>query len=174
MISIIAALDEKSGIGKKGQLLFKIPDDFKRMKELSMGHPIIVGRKTYESIGRPLPGRTNIVVTRDNPSTSVRLRSLLALRTGSLESSDIIVVYSLNEAFNVAQESPGSEEVFIFGGGEIFKQVMEKVDRLYLTLVEGDFEADTFFPDYSEFKKVIYEKSGEYDGLRYKFLDLER
>lgn len=160
-ISIIAAMDEKRGIGKDNELLFKIPEDFKRMKELSMGHPIIMGRKTYESIGRPLPGRTNIVITHN-----------LSL-AGSLLAS-VVVAESLDEALDVAKKSPGSNEIFIFGGGEIFRQVIDKVNRLYLTLVEGDFRADTFFPDYSEFKSVIYEKLGEYDGLKYKFVDLER
>lgn len=160
-ISIIAALDSKNGIGKDGQLLFKIPEDFKRMKELSIGHPIIMGRKTFESIGKVLPGRTNIVITRNANLT----RSHLA---------NLNVVMSLEEALDVAQESPGSDEIFVFGGGDIFRQVMGKVDKLYLTLVEGDFGADTFFPDYLEFKKVIYEKSGEYGEYRYKFMDLER
>lgn len=164
MINIIAAIDSKRGIGKNGQLLFKIPEDFKRMKDLSMGHPIIMGRKTFESIGRSLPGRTNIVITHN-----VSLPSQAWER-----GANMAIVGSLNEGFAVAKRSPGSDEIFIFGGGEIFRQVMDKVDKLYLTLVEGDFGADTFFPDYSEFKKVIFEKEGEFEGLKYKFLDLER
>ena len=161
MLSIIAAIDSKNGIGKNGQLLFKIPEDFKRMKTLSMSHPIIMGRKTYESIGRPLPGRTNIVITH-NVSLA---RSLLA---------NVTVASSVEEALEIAKKSPGAKEIFIFGGGEIFKQIMPQVDRIYLTKVEGDFNADTFFPDYSEFKKVLHQESGQFENLKYKFVDLER
>jgi len=165
-ISIIAAMDEKRGIGKNGDLLFKIPEDFKRMKELSIGHPIIMGRKTYESIGKVLPGRTNIIVTR-NPNYVV---------------DGAVILHSVIEALEVAHreemlkqvQHDNEREIFIFGGGEIFKQIMDRVDKLYLTLVERDFQADTFFPDYSEFNKVVYKKYGEYNGLKYKFLDLER
>ena len=174
MINIIAAIDSKNGIGKNGQLLFKIPEDFKRMKNLSMGHPIVMGRKTYESIGRVLPGRTNIIITHDENYTV----------------DGGVVVHSLEEALDAARKSPGADEIFIsrehkrsgkedpeifiFGGGEIFKQVIHKVDRIYLTKVEGDFNADTFFPDYSDFKKIIKEESGQFENLKYKFLNLER
>ena len=157
-ISIIAALDSKHGIGKNGDLLFKIPEDFKRFKEITMGHPIIMGRKTYKSIGRVLPGRTNIVVTRDM----------------RYEITGAVIVHSLDEALRLASLAQGDDEIFILGGGEIFSQVMDKVDKLYLTLVEGDFKADTFFPEYPDFRKVVYEKDGEFNGLKYKFLDLER
>ena len=84
------------------------------------------------------------------------------------------MVNSVEEALKIAKESSGSDEIFVIGGGQIFSQVMEKVDKLYLTLIEGDFKADTYFPEYSDFKKVIFEKSGEFEGLKYKFLDLER
>lgn len=158
MISAIAAMDEKRGIGKNNNLLFKIPEDFKRMRSLTDGHPLVMGRKTHESIGRVLPNRTNIIVTRD-PDYKVE---------------GAVVVHSLEEAFAVAQKSPGADEIFIFGGGQIFQKVLPKVDRLYLTIVEGDYGADTFFPDYSEFKKVVFEQAGEWDGYKYTFLDLER
>lgn len=161
MISIIAAIDSKRGIGKNNKLLFKIPQDFERMKKLTMGHPIIMGRKTFESIGRVLPGRTNIIITRD-----------LAFQGVSLEG---YVVGSLEEALRQAQGKPGSEEIFIFGGGQIFKEAIEKdlVDRLYLTVVEGDFGADTFFPDYSEFKEISREDR-EDGKFKYKLIELEK
>ena len=185
MISIFVAIDDKRGIGKDNDLLFKIPEDFRRMKELTTGHPIIMGRRTFESIGRVLPNRTNIVITRDS----------------SFKFEGIVVVHSLEEALDVARKSTsgmslrGDEndeaiyrdrraplamtnenEVFIFGGGQIFKEAIEKglVDRLYLTIVDGDYGADTFFPDYSEFKKMISEEVREADGYRYKFLVLEK
>ncbi|MDP2585619.1 MAG: dihydrofolate reductase [Candidatus Levybacteria bacterium] len=165
-ISIIVAMDEKRGIGKNNNLLFKISEDFKRMSGLTRNHPVIMGRKTFESIGRVLPNRTSIVVTRD----SQRVKNV------SFYSPDVEIVTSLTDGIKVAKEIPGFEEVFIFGGGEVFKEAMEKnlVDKLYLTVVEGDFDADTFFPDYSEFKKVVFEKAGESEGYRYKFLELER
>ncbi|OGE16139.1 hypothetical protein A3F00_04390 [Candidatus Daviesbacteria bacterium RIFCSPHIGHO2_12_FULL_37_11] len=157
-ISIIAAMDEKRGIGKDGKLPWNIPSELKHFKEITMGHPIIMGRKTYEAIGRSLPGRTNIIITRGKGEG------------GRGE----VLVNSVEEALKIAKESSGSDEIFVIGGGQIFSQVMEKVDKLYLTLIEGDFKADTYFPEYSDFKKVIFEKSGEFEGLKYKFLDLER
>lgn len=156
-ISAIVAMDEKRGIGKENRLLFKIPEDFKRMKNLTFGHPIVMGRKTFESIGRVLEGRINIIITRDL----------------TYEVPGAFVVQSLEEAVKIAKEKD-QREIFIFGGGQVFSEAMPLIDRLYLTVVEGDFGADTFFPDYSAFKKVLYEKSGEFDILKYKFLDLER
>ena len=157
-ISAIAAMDEKRGIGKDNQLLFKIPEDFRRMRDLTFGHPLIMGRKTFESIGRVLPGRTNIIVTRD---TTYKVQGA-------------IICHSLEEGVKVAKEKD-SKEIFIFGGGQIFQEAMPLIDRLYLTIVEGDFSADTFFPEYEPFfKKVLLEKYGEFDNLKYKFLDLER
>ena len=156
-ISAIAAIDEKRGIGKDNQLLFKIPEDFKRMRELTFGHPIIMGRKTFESIGRVLPGRTNIIITRNL----------------SYQAPGAIVSSSLEQALKAAKEKD-QREIFIFGGAQVFEEAMPVVDRLYLTIVEGDFGADTFFPDYSAFKKILFEKEGISDSLKYKFLDLER
>lgn len=142
MISIIVALDEKRGIGKANDLLFRIPEDFKRMQAITTGHPLIMGRKTYESIGRVLPKRTNIIVTRD---TSYLVEGA-------------IVCSSLEEGIEKAKESEGAEEIFIFGGGMLFKESIEKglVDKLYLTIVKGDYGADTFFPEYeNEFSTLI-------------------
>lgn len=166
LVSIIAAMDEKRGIGKNNDLLFRIPEDFERMRGLTRGHPLIMGRKTFESIGRLLPDRTSIVITRDPQ----RVKSV------SFYSPEVEVVPALTEGIEKAKQSPGSEEIFIFGGGEIFKEAIEKgvVDKLYLTVAEGDFGADTFFPDYSEFKRVIKEEFGESKGIKFRFIDLER
>lgn len=159
-VSIIAAIDEKRGLGKDNDLLFKIPADFKRLQEVTTGHPIIMGRKTFESIGRVLPKRTNIIITRDS----------------AYQVEGAIVVNSLEEGLEKAKQSSGAEEVFIFGGGQIFKEALEKhiVDRLYLTKVKGDYGADTFFPDYSQFTKEISREDHEEDGYTYTFLDLEK
>ncbi len=181
IVSIVAALDSKRGIGKNNNLLFRIPEDFDRMKKLTLGHPLIMGRKTFESIGHVLPGRTNIIITRD-----------LGFKIDDLASQDVVlrsyVVNSLEKGIETARNAPGSEEIFIFGGGQIFKEAIEKglVDKLYLTVVEarldsppgsparrGDFGADTFFPDYSSFKEVARgDKSDE--NYKYSFLTLKR
>lgn len=164
MISIIAALDEKGGIGKNNDLLFRIPEDFERMNRLTIGHPLIMGRKTFESIGRVLPGRTNIVVSR-NPAASALL-----------DNAGVVICSSLEEAIVEAKEAPGNDEVIIFGGGQIFKEAMDKnlVDRLYLTIVEGDFGADTFFPDYSKFTKAIEKENHVDEKYKFQFLTLEK
>lgn len=165
MINIIAAIDSKRGLGKNNDLLFRIPADFERMKRLTLGHPIIMGRKTFESIGYPLSNRTNIVITRNSSLHHILIYDV----------ENLIVCGSLDEAIEIAKKSPGSEEIIIFGGGQVFKEAIEKglVDRLYLTIVKGDFGADTFFPDYSEFKLVKEEKH-EDAGYKYRFLTLER
>ena len=157
-ISLIAALSENRAIGKGNQLIWKIPEDLRRFKEITSGHPVIMGRKTYESIGRLLPNRTNIIITRDK----------------EYKVEGAIVVYSLEEAFRQAQGKQNEGEIFIIGGGQIFEQGIKIADKLYLTVIEGQFEGDTFFPDYSEFKKVIFEQSGKYQELKYKFLELEK
>lgn len=168
-ISIIVAMDRNRAIGKTtlgvGKLLWDIPVDLKRFRELTSGHPIIMGRKTFESIlsyrGKALPNRTNIVITRDkNFDVSIYENTL--------------VCHSIEEAFRQAQGKAGSEEIFIIGGGQIYSQGLPFTDRLYLTLVDGEFNADTYFPDYSDFKKKISEESGEDNGYRFKWITLER
>src|SRR3989304_7950332 len=130
-VSLIVAHDDKLGIGKTNQLLFRISADLKRFKTLTMGHPIIMGRKTYQSIGRVLPGRENIIITRN----------------ANFKVPGAKVVNSLTAALDLTKTLDG-KEIFIIGGGEIFKQAMEQnlVDKLYVTKVKGDFSAEIFFP----------------------------
>lgn len=163
-ISIIAAIDEKRGLGKNNDLLFKIPEDMKRLRMLTNGHPLVMGRKTFESLGRLLPNRSHIVITHDPAS----------LKTLSYQPETI--VGSLEEGIDKAKTFPGADEIFIFGGGQIFTEAVEKnvVDRLYLTVVKGNFDADTFFPDYSMFAKVLKKDEQESDGYTFTFFDLER
>jgi dihydrofolate reductase len=163
-ISIIAAFDDKRGLGKNNGLLFKIPEDFKRLRTLTTGHPLVMGRKTFASLGRLLPNRSHIVITHD-PS-----------RLQTLSYQPEAVATSIVEGIEKAKSFPGSEEIFIFGGGQIFREAIEKdlVDRLYLTLVKGDYGADTFFPDYPGFTKVIEKKEHVTEGYKYTFLTLER
>lgn len=163
MISILAAIDSKRGLGKNGKIPWHISEDFKRLKEMTMGHPLIMGRKTFESLGRKLPGRIHIVITRDSSSLK------------NLNYQPDIIASSLEEGLEKAKQSQGSDEIIIFGGGQIFKEAIEKglVDMLYLTVVEGDYGADTFFPDYSMFKEVSREDKSDED-YKYSFLTLEK
>ncbi|RZJ37854.1 MAG: dihydrofolate reductase [Chryseobacterium sp.] len=128
MITIIAAIGKNNALGKDNQLLWRLPKDLKHFKIMTENHPIVMGRKTYESIGKPLPNRTNIVVSRKE----------------NWFSEEILIVSKLKEAVKFAKKI--DEEVFIIGGGEIYNQTMELADRLVITYVDQDFEADTFFP----------------------------
>lgn len=156
-ISIIAAVSSTNrALGKNGKLLWYIPEDLKRFKQLTTGHPIIMGRKTFESIGTVLPSRTNIIITKDP----------------NYIAEGCVVVHSLEEAISQSLDKPGSEEVFIIGGGEIYTQALPLATKLYLTVVEGEYEADTFFPDYSDFNHVVSESEAESGEYEYKFLEL--
>lgn len=131
-------MGEKNEIGFENQLLWHLPKDLKHFKDITSGHPVIMGRKTYESIGKPLPNRTNIVVSRQKDWFE----------------EGILIVGSIKEAVKFAKKI--DEEVFIIGGGNIYEQTMDVVDRLEVTLVKADLEADTFFPKINEkvWKKV--------------------
>jgi len=130
IISLIVAMDEQRGIGKDGRLPWRLSSDLKRFRELTMGHHMIVGRKTFESIGKPLPGRQTIVVTRN----------------ASFKADGCIVAGSVQAALAAAQER-GEPEVFVIGGAEIYAQVLDVADRIYLTQVHAEVDADTFFPE---------------------------
>ncbi len=158
-ISLICALGSNGAIGRGNELLWRISEDLKRFKRVTTGHSIIMGRKTYESIGRPLPNRTNIILTRDE----------------SYNADGCMVVHSLDDALAVAAKGSATNEVFIIGGGEIYKQAIAMAERLYLTLVDDAPDgADTFFCDYSEFTNVIESVPGESGDLSYRFVTLER
>lgn len=146
MITIVAALGLKNEIGSKNQLLWHLPRDLKHFKTLTQGHPVIMGRKTYESIGRALPNRTNIVVSR---------------RSDWFEEG-ILIVGSLKEAFKFAQKI--DSEVFVIGGGNIYEQTMAVADRLEITRVGAELPADTYFPEIDEARwKKVREECHEKD-----------
>ncbi|MEK3886105.1 dihydrofolate reductase [Bacillus sp. FSL K6-3431] len=128
MISFLWAEDENGLIGKENDLPWRLPADLKYFKETTMGHTIVMGRKTFESIGRPLPGRTNIILTRDS----------------DYKQEGCLVFHSKNELLQWADEN--SYEVFITGGSEIFKLFIDEVDQLYVTKIHATFEGDTYFP----------------------------
>lgn len=163
-ISIIVAVDEKHGIARDGGLLFRIPEDHKRLRAITTGHPLVMGRKTFIEFPKLLPNRTHIVITRD-PNALV-----------GHEPQPHHIVSSLEEGLAIAKSAPGADEIFVFGGGQIFKEAIEKdlIDRLYVTEVKGDYHADTFFPDYSKFTKVLEKEEKEADGFEYTFLTLEK
>ncbi len=145
MITIVAAAGQNNELGKDNDLIWHLPDDFKRFKELTTGHYIIMGRKTFESFPKPLPNRTHIIITRD--------RTYLPKVTPDQE-QNIIVVHSLDQAL---LKAASQETIFIIGGGEIYNLSMEVADRIELTRVHQRFEADTFFPeiDTSRWQKTI-------------------
>jgi dihydrofolate reductase len=116
-----------------------------------------MGRKTHESIGRVLPNRTNIIITRDV----------------NYQVDEALVVHSLKEALTKAESEPGGEEIFVIGGGQIYSEALPLVDRLYITVIDHEYEGDTYFPDYSDFAKVLEEKEFEENGIKYKTQILE-
>ncbi len=156
-ISIIAAIGPNRELGRNNKLLWHIGEDLKRFKKLTQGHAVIMGRKTYESIGKPLPNRTNIIITHDD----------------KFSAHNCIVVHSIKEAIKIGKDlSP--EEIFFIGGGEVYRQALPYAQKLYLTVVEGRYEADTFFPPYPTFTQVVYQKSGESEGYQYKWMELTK
>lgn len=157
MLSIIAIIGKNRELGRDNKLIWNIHEDLARFRKITAGHPVIMGRKTFESIGRPLPNRINIVITSDR-----------YVRMGGAE-----VVGSLDEAIERAAKSPGSDEIFVIGGGTVYAQAINRADRLYLTIVDATAEADTFFPDYSRFTKVISKESHKSGEYQFDYMTLE-
>ncbi|MFH0749656.1 MAG: dihydrofolate reductase [Candidatus Gottesmanbacteria bacterium] len=156
MISIIAAIGQNRELGKNNKLLWDIPEDMDHFRSITRSHAVIMGRKTYESIGHALPNRPNIVITRD---------STFATPDGCF------IVHSLDEAIALGKTKE-EKELFIIGGANIYEQAIDIGDKLYLTIVHANFDADTFFPEYSRFSKVISTKNGVSNGYSYTFLEL--
>lgn len=132
-VYILVAADEKNGIGKDGQLLWHLPNDLKYFKGLTWGMPVIMGRKTFESVNKPLPGRHNIVLTHQK----------------EWHHEGVTVVHTWEDALKAA-ESIDAKEVFVIGGGDLYRQRIDEADRIYITRVHTTLEADTFFPAINE------------------------
>ena len=132
MISFIVAMDENQVIGKNNQLPWHLPEDLKFFKRVTMGHPIAMGRKTHESIGRILPGRENIIITRQH----------------DYRCEDGTVFYQIGDFIEYCRGR--NDEIFVIGGAEIFRETLPFADRLYITLIHEQFEGDTFFPELKE------------------------
>jgi dihydrofolate reductase len=126
--SLIVAMSENRVIGRDGGLPWRLSADLRRFKRLTMGHHIVMGRKTYDSIGRPLPGRTSVVISRD----------------GNYAPDGVLLARSIDHAKQLASQDT---EVFFIGGGEIYRQVLPEVDRIYVTLVHAEVDGDTLFPE---------------------------
>ena len=136
-ISMISAVANNNVIGKDNQLLWRLSEDLKRFKSLTLDHIIIMGQKTYESIGKPLPNRFNIVISDD-----------FDFKLEDTEKAEVRVVHSIEHALESAEYYNDNDlEVFIIGGGSIYKQFMEYCNRLYITRIYKDFEGDAFFPE---------------------------
>lgn len=156
-VSIIAAYAVNRVIGRGNQIPWKLPADLRRFKRLTMGHHLIVGRKTFESIGRPLPGRKMIVLTRN----------------ADYAAQGIQPARSVEEALRMAEKA-GDDEAFIGGGEQIYRLTIDRAHRLYLTLLDDEFEGDAYFPrfDWDQWKVAFEEKHRQ--PFAYRFLDLER
>lgn len=159
MISIIVAIAKNGVIGDKNTLLWHLREDMIHFRTITSGHPVVMGRKTYDSIGRPLPKRTNVVITRDT----------------ELQIEGCTMAHSLTEAVEMFDSS---EEVFIIGGAQIYSQAMPLADRLYLTIIDKEYAGDSSFPeiDYNRWRQISCEKfeRGEEFEYPFSFITLER
>ena len=159
MISFVVAIGQNNVMGKDNAIPWHIPADLKFFKKVTMGHPIVMGRKTYDSIGKPLPGRENIIMTRNQ----------------NYAQEGCTVIHTIEELLKLEEKN---EEVCVIGGAEIFKITFPHADRLYLTKINHEFEGDTFFPDFDESEwKIISEEKGPKDEKNpydYTFFIYER
>ena len=162
-ISLIVAVSRNGVIGRDNQLPWHLPEDLKYFKSVTMGKPILMGRKTYDSIGRPLPGRTNIVITRDP----------------QWQAAGVEVASSLQDAMALAEQAcalAGAEEIMVIGGEQIYSMTLPVADRLYVTQVDAEVEGDAYFPDvdlacWTQVDELLPEKT---DTNPYRFLTLDR
>lgn len=159
IISFVVAMGKNRVIGKNNSLPWTMPADMKHFKDLTSGKPVIMGRKTFESIGKPLPKRKNIIITRDK----------------NYSAEDCIIVNSVDEALNAAADA---EEVMVIGGSQIYKEFLPKASKMYLTIIDADFQGDAYFPKYdvTEWEETAYEEH-EKDAQNpygYAFITLER
>ena len=160
MLSIIVARAKNNVIGKENKLIWKIPDDLKRFKNLTTGHTIIMGRKTFESLGRVLPNRLHIVLTRDESYT--------------VDNENVKIIHNISE---LEQYISDEEEHFVIGGEMIYKLLIDKSNKLYITQLEKEFDGDTYFPEIDESKwKTTNNVKGPEDenDFEYSYIDYER
>ncbi|MFN8346457.1 MAG: dihydrofolate reductase [Spirosomataceae bacterium] len=161
LITLIVATAQNGVIGRDNQLIWHLPDDLKQFKRLTMGHPIIMGRKTFESIGKPLPNRTSIVITRSKEWFA----------------EGILIVNSVEEAVKTAQKT-GADETFVIGGAEIYRLTLPMADKIYLTEVQADFEGDAYFTisDSENWQETgrLHHPADEKHAVAFDFVELVR
>lgn len=159
LISIIAAMGNKQVIGFKNRLPWNLPADMEHFRQLTMGKPVVLGQKTFESIGKLLPGRTNIILTLDK----------------SFNPSGCIVAHSIEEALSLTKDFP---EVMICGGASIYRQFLPLAEKMYLTLIKGDFEGDVYFPEFNwnDWEEIerIDNQPDKNNSYPYSFVVLQR
>ena len=164
IISAIAVTNKNRSIGFQNKLLWKLPPDLEHFKKITAGHTVIMGGNTFVSLGRPLPNRVNIVITKNK----------------DFAAPGCVIVSSPDEALTRAKTEEEKlendhKEIFIIGGASIYAQLLPHVEKLYLTIVDDEpAEVDTYFPDYFEFKITNESETQEYNGLKYKFIELAR
>jgi len=158
ILSLIGAMARNRVVGVDNRLPWRLPEDLKRFKALTSGHPVIMGRKTYESIGRLLPERLNIILTRQ--------------KNYNIEGAS--VVSSLDEALALAKKSPGAEEVYVIGGAEIWQIALPLAQRIDLTLIDRHVEGDAYFPKFSESEFDLVLKEERSEPERFWFMRYER
>lgn len=156
-ISCVAAIGNRRELGKGNHLLWHIPEDMRRFRLLTQGHVVIMGQKTYESIGRALPNRMNIVMTQDE----------------CFQAEGCVVARSVEDVMQVI-EKDGHGEVFVIGGGMIYTLFLPFVERLYLTLVDAEFDADVFFPEYEAMFTLVRDEPCSDENFSYRFTEWER
>ncbi len=161
-LSIIVAMSTNNVIGRGNKLPWHMPADLKHFKALTMGHHLLMGRKTFLEVGKPLPGRINVVITRDP----------------HFAAEGVAISRSIDEAISKA-EAAGDREIFVAGGGEIFRQTIHRADKMYLTRIHAEIEGDTFFPEFddvNEWKLVDTEhfEADEKNAYPFSFLMYER
>ncbi|MEK7557855.1 MAG: dihydrofolate reductase [Patescibacteria group bacterium] len=173
MVSIICIIAKNRAIGFQNKLLYNIPEDMRHFKKTTTGHVVIMGKNTFHSINdNPLPNRINIIITRDKKTQITTAYDCnFPLIT---EKKDYLIANSIKESIKLAKKQHKGE-IFFIGGSQIYEQAIPFVNKLYLTIVDDKpKQADTFFPDYSEFKKIVIKKESELNGLKFKFIELER
>lgn len=161
IISIIVAMGKSRVIGIKNTLPWKLPADLNHFRQITKDKPVIMGQKTFESIGKALPGRINIILTFDK----------------NFRAPGCIPAYSIEKALQIAKEK-GAKEAMICGGASVYKQFLPLADRMYLTFIEGDFEGDAYFPEFDwqdwEEKERIKNEPDKENPYKYTFITLER
>jgi len=151
-LALIAAVGHRRAIGRDGKLPWHIPEDLKRFKRLTTGHAVLMGRGTWESLGRPLPGRRNVV----------------------LSSSPVAGIESYASIDESLRALASAEKVFVIGGGTLYAQLIDRADELYLTLVDRDVEADTFFPPFEHLLGTVFREAAREHHTEFDFVDYVR